>query len=60
MKAKEEGAAEDEMFRYHHQLNRHNSEQTLGDSEGQGSLPSCSRCGCKESDTLSTEQQQVL
>ena len=28
----------DEMVREHHQLNRHESEQTLGDSEGQGSL----------------------
>ena len=29
---------EDEMVRWHHQLNGHESEQTLGDSEGQGSL----------------------
>ena len=34
--------AEDEMIRWHHQLNRHESEQTLGDSEGQRSLASCS------------------
>ena len=27
------------------------SEQTLGDSEGQGSLAFCSPWGCKESDT---------
>ena len=27
---------EDEMGGWHHQLNRHESEQTLGDSEGQG------------------------
>ena len=26
------------MVRWHHQLKRHESEQTLGDSEGQGSL----------------------
>ena len=26
------------MDRQHHQLNEHESEQTLGDSEGQGSL----------------------
>ena len=38
MKAKGEGAAENEMVRWHHQLNRHEFEQTLGDSEGQGSL----------------------
>ena len=42
------------MVEWHHQLNRHESEQTLGDSEGQGSLQTCSSWGCKESDT--TEQ----
>ena len=26
------------MVGWHHQLNRHESEQTLGDSDGQGSL----------------------
>ena len=30
--------AEDEMVRWHHWLNGHESEQTPGDSEGQGSL----------------------
>ena len=41
---------EDEMVGWHHQLNRHEFEQTLGDSEGQGSLV-CSRpWGQKESD----------
>ena len=30
--------AEDEMIRWHHQLNEHESEQTLRDSEGQGIL----------------------
>ena len=39
---KEKGAAEDEIVRYHHWLNGHESEQTLGDSEGQGSLACCS------------------
>ena len=29
---------EDEMVGWHHQLNRHEFEQTLGDSEGQRSL----------------------
>ena len=37
-----------------HQLNGHESEQTLGDSGGQRSLVCCSPWGCKESDT--TEQ----
>ena len=29
---------EDEMVGWHHRLNRHQFEQTLGDSEGPGSL----------------------
>ena len=29
---------EDEMVGWHHQLNGHEFEQTLGESEGQGSL----------------------
>ena len=33
---------EDEMVRSHHQVNGHESEQTPGDSEGQGSLACCS------------------
>ena len=39
---KEKGAAEDETVRWHHQLNGHESEQTSGDIEGQGSLACCS------------------
>ena len=38
------------MVGWHHQLNGHESEQTLGDSKGQGSLAYCSPCGRKESD----------
>ena len=34
----EKGAAEDEMVGWHHRLKAHESEQTPGDSEGQGSL----------------------
>ena len=33
---------EDEMVGWHHQLNRHEFEQILGDGEGQGSLVCCS------------------
>ena len=43
-------ATEDEMVRWHYQLNGHEFEQTPGDSEGQGSLVCCSPWGCKESD----------
>ena len=37
----EKGVTEDEMVGWHLQLNGHESEQTLGDSEGQGSLACC-------------------
>ena len=39
---KENRVTEDEMVGWHHQLNGHESEQTLGDSEGQESLACCS------------------
>ena len=51
----EEGMTEDEMVGWHHWLNGHEFEQTLGVGDGQGSLACCSPWGCKESDT--TEQQ---
>jgi len=38
------------MVGWHHQLNGHEFEQTLGDSEGQGSLTCCSPWGRKEAD----------
>ena len=41
---------EDEMVGWHHRLNGHQFEQTLGDGEGQGSLVCCSPWGCKELD----------
>ena len=47
----EKGITEDEMVGWHHQLNRHEFEQTLGESVGQRSLVRCSPWGCKESDT---------
>ena len=39
------------MIRERHRLNGHEFEQTLGDSEGQGSLVCFSPWGYKESDT---------
>ena len=39
------------MVEWHHRLNGHEFEQTLGDGEGQGRLVHCSPRGCKESDT---------
>ena len=37
---------QDEMFEWHHRLNGHKSEQTLGDGEGQTTLACCSPWGC--------------
>ena len=37
----EKGTTEDEMVGWYHQLNRHEFEQSPGDSEGQGSLACC-------------------
>ena len=37
----EKGITEDEMVGWYHQLNGHESELTLGDGEGQGSLAGC-------------------
>ena len=51
---KEKGTTEDEMDRWHHQLNGHESEQALVVGYGQGSLACCSPWGYKESDA--TEQ----
>ena len=42
---------EDEMVGWHHRLDRHELEQTLGVGDGQGSLVCCSPWGHKESDT---------
>ena len=42
---------ENEMAGWHHRLNGHEFEQTLGDDEGQGSLASCSPWGHKQSGT---------
>ena len=39
---------EDEMVGWQHQINGHESEQTMGDGEGQGS---CSPWGRKKPDT---------
>ena len=50
----EKGVPEEKTVGWHHRLNVHESEQTLGDSEAQGSLARCSPWDRKESDT--TEQ----
>ena len=45
---------EDEMVGWHHGLNEHEFEQTLGVGDRQGGLACCNPWGRKESDT--TEQ----
>ena len=47
----ERGMTEVEMGGWHHRLDGHESEQTLGDIERQESLVCCSPRGSKESDT---------
>ena len=47
----EKGTPEDEMVGWHHWLDGHEFEQTLGDSRGQRSLACYSPWGHKESDT---------
>ena len=50
----EKGAIEDEIVGWHHRFSGHKFEQTLGDSEGQGSLACCNPWSRKVSDM--TEQ----
>ena len=49
---------EDEMVGWHHQLNGCEFEQTLGGSEGEGSLACCSSWGLRVGYDLATKQQQ--
>ena len=46
----EKGTTEDEMVGWHHRLNGHEFEPTLGDSEGLRSLACCGSWGRKESE----------
>ena len=50
LRAREEGATEDEMVGWHHRLNGHEFEQTQWVRERQGSLVCCSSWGCKKLD----------
>ena len=54
----EKGATEDEMVGGHRRLNGSEFEQTLGDSEGQGSPGCCSPC--KELDMPVQQWQQLI
>ena len=46
------------MVGWHHQFNRHELRQTLGDGEGQRSLACCSAWGRRVGHDLATDQQQ--
>ena len=52
------GMMKDEMDAWSHRFNGHEFEQTLGESEGKGSMECCSLWGCKELDWV-IEQQHV-
>ena len=54
----EQGTTEDEMAGWHHCLDGHEFEWTLGVGDGQGGLVCCSSWGCKELDT--TERNWTL
>ena len=47
----EKGTTEDEMAGWHHQLDGHESEWTLGVGDGQGGLACCDSWGRKQPDT---------
>ena len=47
------------MVGWHHRLNGHEFEQTLGDSKGQGSLACCSPWGHKELDTTQQLNENI-
>ena len=55
LKTKGEGGEKDETVGWHHWLNGHEVEQTLGDSAGQGSLACCRPWGQKNRTRLSNE-----
>ena len=55
---KEKGTTEDEMVGWHHWLDGHEFEQTLGNSEGQRGLACCSPWSCRVRHELATEQRQ--
>ena len=52
IEGRKRGATENEMVGWHHQLNGHEFEQTLGDREGQGNLACCGPWGLKKLDMI--------
>ena len=56
----EKGMTEDEMVGWHHWLNEHEFEQTLGVGDGQGNLACCSPWGGKDSDMTERLNKRIL
>ena len=56
----EKGVTRDEMIEWHHQLNRHESEETPGDNEGQGSWECCSTWDHEELDMTEWLNNKLL
>ena len=56
----EKGMTEDEMVGWHHRLNGHEFDHTLGDGDGQGSSACCSMGLQRVGHYLATEQQQSI
>ena len=54
----EKAVTEADTVGWRHRLNGHESEQTQGNSEGQGGLACCNTWSCRELDTI--EQQQSM
>ena len=48
------------MVGWHHRLNGHELDQTLGDGEGQASLACCSPWGRRVGHDLATEQEEAM
>jgi len=55
----EKGTIEDEMAGWHHWLDGHEFEQTLGVGDGQGSLVCCSPWGCRVRHNWATEPNRL-
>ena len=55
----EKGTTEEEMIGWHHRLNGQESEQALGDGEGQGGLACCSSWGRRVGHDLLTARFEV-
>ena len=56
----EKGTTEDKLVGWHHRLNRHEFEQTLGDDKRQGRLACCSPWGRRVRQDWATEQQKGI